>query len=500
VEIELKLSLPQDALAALQRHPLLNGDGVEKCAPCRLVSTYFDTDDRALLKAGFGLRIRENDGQRVQTLKAAGVGSGAASFRNEWDWPVESNAPDLPIMGPVPGMADLLPHLETSLRPIFTTDFTRTAFIMTQDDAVIELAIDVGAIRSCRDEASGSGSILELELELKSGAAASLYHLALALMRTIPLRIETISKAERGYRMLDGSVPEPVKSNVPAFDLNMTGRDALQSLIGEGLHHLLANRAPTEAGDPEGLHQMRVALRRLRGVLMAFEPWLEPISTARFEDALKKLGQVMGDARDWDIFCLEVLPEALEAMPGSRRGVLLDDATKERNNANTKLLTILSESKINALLLSLNAWSAAPDQDNALDARLSELAPAMLERLARKVMKNGKKAFSGSDHELHRLRKSLKKLRYIVDDIGYLYNEKAVRAYLKPCKHLQAALGDFNDAATAAQLCTRLADDDRIDLLPMLQRVWDWSAQQKDRALRHAESVWDDFITADPFW
>src|SRR5687767_9632189 len=82
-----------------------------------------------------------------------------------------------------------------------------------------------------------------------------------------PLTNGPASKADRGYRLRTGQAPAARKA--PDLDLN---RDigvpgAFQEIVAAGLGHLLANQPAAAAGDPEGVHQMRVAIRRLRTAL-----------------------------------------------------------------------------------------------------------------------------------------------------------------------------------------------------------------------------------------
>src|SRR5258707_5628454 len=160
------------------------------------------------------------------------------------------------------------------LRPVFTTSVTRTVIkIEPHPSTQIEAAIDEGEIRT----ANGSGvePIGEIELELKSGDPAALFDVALRLLEAAPVRIETRSKAERGYRLLGAAGrPQAVHVGPVALDPAMAVEAALQRFGRQCLTHLLRNEPVMLAGEPEGIHQMRVAVRRLRSVLSALKPML----------------------------------------------------------------------------------------------------------------------------------------------------------------------------------------------------------------------------------
>ena len=87
-----------------------------------------------------------------------------------------------------------------------------------------------------------------------------------------PLRIGTRSKSDRGYDLAYGLAPIPMKANPPEINANHSIDDVIGILLGSCQYHLLANQAVAELGqNPEGVHQMRVALRRIRTVSTLFQ-------------------------------------------------------------------------------------------------------------------------------------------------------------------------------------------------------------------------------------
>jgi len=156
-----------------------------------MVATYFDTADHWLRRAGFGLRVRRSGGERIQTLKAGIEQDGG---RDEWEWPVETDAPDAALLATTPAA---LPA-GAALAPLFTVTSRRTLRMVRVDGALIELVID-----DARVEAGDSADVfLELELELKAGEAAALETLAARLSAVADLTPTDLTKAGRGYRLL----------------------------------------------------------------------------------------------------------------------------------------------------------------------------------------------------------------------------------------------------------------------------------------------------------
>ncbi len=170
-----------------------------------LVSTYFETPDQALRRAGLVVRVREEDGRFVQTVKSDAAATENPLARGEWEDAVADNLPD----PDAPHSGRLLPREAVAeLRPLFVTEVSRTAINLEPSRGIlIEAAIDRGNIRS--GDGTRVDPVCEVEFELKEGQPAALYDLALRLLKTAPLRLELRSKAERGYRLVEADGAEP---------------------------------------------------------------------------------------------------------------------------------------------------------------------------------------------------------------------------------------------------------------------------------------------------
>jgi triphosphatase len=493
-ETELKLLFPFGARRRLARQLARQAGSSSPAAKTRLLTTYYDTPDESLADAGISLRVRRNGDDRIQTVKTTGA-HGVAAIRGEWEWPIETETPDIGLFASAPPCARLDPAVARSLAPIFVTDIQRDVRQISLDGAVIEAAVDVGSIRA----GETTEVVRELELELKQGDVGALYQLALQLHTALPLQIGAESKAARGYRLRSGYGPNAVKAADLELAPSVDTASGVRQVIAAALDGLLANKSAAEAGDVEGVHQMRVAIRRLRAALVLFAPVLDPAPTARFTEELRRLGRVLGDARDWDVFCLETLPTALsDQTEAGWRALLTPFATVERNAAHRRLKDELAGPALTGLVLGIAAWlDAAPAK--AGEHPLSRLAPELLDRVARKPMRRGRHIGQRSMAELHALRKSFKKLRYGVEHLAGLYKSAEVKAYLKHCKGLQELLGEINDATVAMTLTGTLSRD-RIDLVPALGVVSRWSEAHRQHALRRLQDARDGFRNAEPFW
>ena len=199
METELKLSLGQQDVPSLLAHPLLNAPAKVQ----RLLNTYFDTPTVDLKERRMAVRERLAGDQWVLTVKTAGQSVNGLSRRQEWEAPTTPGELDFASLVDDAELAASLMALRAELKPLFRTDFERHSWVLTHDNASIEVALDQGQITV--SDTALSEDILELELELLSGPEAALNALADALRQTpsgaIALTPSDASKAQRGLAL-----------------------------------------------------------------------------------------------------------------------------------------------------------------------------------------------------------------------------------------------------------------------------------------------------------
>ena len=113
----------------------------------------------------------------------------------------------------------------------------------------------------------------------------------------------------------------------------LRGETVLQGAGHACLDHLLRNERAGRAGDAEGIHQMRVAMRRLRAVLATFAPLLPPQPRRWASDELRWLADVLGEARDLDVFASSLLAPARAGLPASSEFERLAKAIERRRRS-----------------------------------------------------------------------------------------------------------------------------------------------------------------------
>ncbi|MDR2880650.1 MAG: CYTH domain-containing protein [Azoarcus sp.] len=197
IEIELKLSFPAAALPEITHHPLI-AFAPHEGEPETLDNTYFDTPSLALKAHGIALRLRQQTGGMVQTVKcSAAQPINGLTRRPEWETPWRGHFDFSGVTDA--DAAALLMRVQNDLVPVFITRFLRDVrHIRPRPGAHILAMIDTGLIEAGENKVP----IHELELELVEGNEDDLVRLAEELRKTLPLMFENVSKAQRGYRLV----------------------------------------------------------------------------------------------------------------------------------------------------------------------------------------------------------------------------------------------------------------------------------------------------------
>ncbi|MYC87123.1 MAG: CHAD domain-containing protein [Gemmatimonadales bacterium] len=494
VEVEVKLTGDPAELAAAF------GDlGGTNPVRQHLLTTYYDTPEGHLRRRGFALRIRMRRGARELTLKRD-VGDGLT--RDEWNTSLPpAGADDLsPGLDQLPREApvgDLGIAEADALNPTFLTDIERTKKEVQAGDALVEASLDTGRISAGERKTR----IAELELELLSGPVGDMLAGARALLDKRRLRIGTRSKAASGTDLLLGTSPPAVRATRVTLDPADSIDGALAKVVRAASTHVTGNLAPVlETGDPEGIHQLRVSLRRLRSAFLFLKPHLGSRAAALNREARRALRR-LGPARDLDVFLLETLPPVIDANPGvSSLPRLRDTARERRDAAYASARKLILGRRFNRFVLDLLRVAHGGGlvvEDS--DASLADTARDRLSARYRSLMKAG----HGFDHlpepERHRVRIALKKLRYACDYSRTLFPGSAVDTYLRRLSALQDDLGRLNDASVARRIAQELAAADPL-AADGASRVADWY----DRWARAAEpgliESWRIFVATEPFW
>ena len=531
-EIELKLSLPgadpARVGAVLAQLPFLSDLPV---TVQRLDNVYFDTPDQRLHRARAALRVRriEVDGapaRWVQTLKTAPTATGGLSQRGEWETPAAGPALDLAALQAAPAWPPLDPDgtLWPELAPAFVTEATRTLReVQGEHGARIELVLDIGRVRTMAAGDSGAAAtvpggkkasagqrrktkapaaapaastgqgevaLCELELELLAGQPDALFALADQIAQHIAVLPASVSKAERGWRLLEGTTHAPRRARLPSLTRATPVSAAAAAVLAEALGQFLDNLGGILQSDgPELVHQARVGWRRWRSALWMFKPLFahHPLPDAA---PLRPLLKAMGATRDLDVAGLESLPPWSEAYidgdaERAEQWQAMETAVQaERRIRRAGLLSVLQAPATGRALLQLEQWlHALPQATAATDVGAQPLGH-WARRRARRLHRRLKQAVralknapaptpptpgssttmppvASPDHQ-HRVRLLAKRTRYVLQSLTLVLPKRRTRRWADRATDLQTRIGAARDLMLLATLLEPLGVHDSI--------------------------------------
>ncbi len=499
-ELEVKLRLTPEIAARLRRSALIRSLRSGRGKSQNLRAVYFDTPDLSLKARGMALRVRQESGKRVQTLKAANGAVPGLHDRTEWNTVIAGTNPDLAkIDNKKLRRSFRREDLQHRVRPVFKTDVKRTSWVLEYRDSLIELSLDEGRISSGRRR----NDVCEAELELIAGDPRHLLGLAMEIGETLPVFLDTRTKSARGYDLYLGAKPRPRKAEVVVLSPRMTVWDAFTAIVNEAVGQLLANEWPVRlADDPEGIHQARVAVRRLRAALAVFRPVLPKKKVASLKTELGWLQRGFGPARDWDVFLSETLEPLCHRLPDDAALKSLKRlALRARNRAYADAHAVLDSRRFTHLVLMLQHWVSKEPSARKLKRKI--LKPAgqfVAKRHAEVVRAAGDDVEALSEPDLHALRIEIKKARYTVEFLGALFSKKEARAYAKLASALQDCLGGLNDAVVARHLIELIEQDNSTVQDRAKSLLAGWHAARIDAGLGELKESWKRFADLPEFW
>ena len=500
-ETELKFVLGPSDLRRFSKHPLFAAEASAR----RVTSVYYDTAAFDLHKARTSLRVRRAGGRFVQTVKR--LRAGDVFDRDEWEAPVRRQACDPQALEVTP-VAKVLKKAGGALVPVFRTTFTRQIRTYAAPGAVIEIAVDRGRVQA----GAAVMPLAEMEIELKSGDAGALYALARELFALAPIRLSLTSKSERGYRLLAPDVIS--KASKIGLKSGMSVRDAFSAISLSCLVQVLeAADDYRRGGTVEGVHQVRVGLRRLRTALKIFEDVVHDARSAFVEQEVRWLANEMAPARSLDVFIAEAFePRAASLSDAAAAAGYAERLQAARAAAHERVKAALGSPRFAALALEIALWiedgewrdPAAPARRDAVSARIDDFAARTLEDLRAGVLKRAKGLERQDAPSRHKLRIRAKRLRYASDFFCLLYTgedaAKKIRRFNAALKPLQTALGRLNDIAAAPEIAVAPLDGAAPQITFTAGELVGQLQQPAAKTLAAACAAAEDFRDAKRFW
>ena len=491
----------------LEEYGAGSGFSVASGSTKELTDTYLDTEDWRLYRAGYALRVRRKGSNKtseltMKSLAPFGDCSGGEVRRREISERVrngEGGGPDLSeARGPVGGMLRALTGSH-EVRPLFEIRTRRRTFSLrleTQEDSVegrnvrdgsseeivqdasgnvrrggegpriAEIALDDTEIRFDNDEEPARLSRVEVEVEEEYPAEVSGF--VEEMRRSLELEPTTTSKYEAGLYTAGLSPNEDPDFGPDDIDTSLSVGEVAFAILRKQFAAMRAHEPGTRLGeDPEELHDMRVATRRMRAALKLFSGAL-PEQAGFYRNELKWVAVALGEVRDLDVQIehLEELTSEAEEDRGAFSEVV--KALEERRaEARERMLEALDSDRYDSLVSSFAGMlRRGPEGEEHEEGVTNEpvvvVSPDLVSRRYKKWRKAGKDLSEESPpEEYHEFRKEGKRLRYALEFLRDVYGEKPTMGLVKPLKELQDGLGRHQDLIVAAELLENVAADAR---------------------------------------
>lgn len=501
----LTLLAPPGSLERLRQAPVITRHACNNGVVRRLDVTYFDTPEQALFGLGFSLRVQRSGARRVQRLSREP--SRRDGGGQKWETPVEDVAPDLSRLA-APDLAEILDCLDgAALVPVFTRRVRCRMQRIQLPEAMVNVAFSEGVIEA----GARSHPVAEVQLDLQSGDPGAIYELGTQLLDIDRLRLASTSECHRGFALASGTAPWPAKPVQPAIACFHVVDDAIAVLLDACRQHLGDNLAGAEDGrDPEGVHQLRVALRRLRSALSLLRREVPAATFQAFRQDAKWLATALGPAREWDVFLADTLARPERACaPAVGFEPLRQAAAQQREASYAAVRAALADPRTTRFQLLLGQWIERRGWRTEIPAEalavLSEpvcvLAARLLSRLHGKVLKRGNHLRRLDAAGRHQLRVRLKGLRYACEFFLPLWPGGSAKHFVGRLAKLQATLGADSDAeATRALLHVVGQAAPTPELHSAIGAVIGWQARDRLVSLRRLRRRWRRLRTTAPFW
>ena len=282
----------------------------------------------------------------------------------------------------------------------------------------------------------------------------------------------------------------PQKFARPVLGARARSGDAFIANVNAAVAQIRANRAGAAAGrDPEFLHQLRVGMRRLRSTLQACRPLLRRKETRRLDRRLGEALRALGDARDWDVFELDLGTPALRRLAHARAESARRHA---RAAARSALFRFLPDEAL--AWARSRPWREGSRAGEAIDA----FARRALERAYARLLD----AADGIDWKdaprRHRVRIRVKRLRYACDCFAAAWPDEVSRPFFARLRQLQEILGELNDVDVQRRFLQQLVESGAPARAAMLasQRI----ARRERSLLPKLRRAWQGFAAVNPYW
>ena len=439
--MDLELSLDPDDAPRLLRLPLLASATRGRAQVRRIV--WHDSADAALTESGLALSV-EHGTWRLEKLVPEPV-----DF-----WP--SGMPP-PVLAEATAAEELRYDLPSPLASVVAFTGRQRNLVLETEQGSVTAGVVSGTLRAVTEE----HHVTRVHL---TGDERAVLQVALGLAAEARLAVASATLAGEALSSARGTKPPARRLGAPVLPEGLNAADAFAFALAH-LTDVVLHFAPAAAEDlsgPEPVHQMRVALRRLRSTITVFRPRLDCPELQSVTAGLKALGQRLGPTRDWDVFLSDTLAPVSAAFPEDRRlARLVSAAVRRRRECHAALWEFLEGAEFRRLGIELawlagaRCWHPPLPAEAEREVSLRGFAADVLGHRLRKLHGGDDMAEQDAAGR-HRLRLQVKRARYAAELFGSLYPGKPMRRLMHRLAGVQDGLGSLNDLSTAETLLSEL--------------------------------------------
>ncbi len=484
--MELELGLDPHDAARLTRLPVLAPLRSGRARSRAVRTVWHDSPDRALARQGLAL-AEQRPQWRLERLLPDGQA-----------WPPGAPAPVVANGRDVHALGRALPE---PLLPVAALEGRESSLRLATDQGAVGLTLLNAKVRAVATERP----IARLRLE---GANEALQALALRLASEIRIAVPRASLAAEAAAVASATEPPPRREGAPELPPGLSVDEAFSYVVGHLCDVILyyAPKAADGTEGPEPVHQMRVAVRRLRSAIKVFRHAVHRPEVEAADKGLKALGARLAPTRDWDVFVTETAADVADAFPAEQRLRRLMGAVERRRRfCHDELRDFLGGVEFRRLGIELACLAAAspgvvtPDEAAQAEpeAALTAFAANVLSKRLKQLLRVDDDISALEPSELHAIRLHAKRLRYATEIFAPLYPGKPVHRFIRRLSRLQDRLGTLNDGAVAANLLGELKNGNHALATGIVLGFV--GARSRDTRAR-IDEAWQKFHRLPPFW
>jgi CHAD domain-containing protein len=421
-----------------------------------------------------------------------------------------------PLVEQAASLDQITHKLPTGLVQTARFDGSLTALPLARDGAAMTIELWHGTVGWARRRRPACRVVL-------AGDEAGIRDLALDLTEEVDFAVPTASLAADARAVATAITPAARHQGAPQLPAKLpddglpggqpeglTVAEAFRYALGH-LADVILHHAPLAAAGRDGaepVHEMRVAVRRLRSTIALFRPAVGCPAMDTTSLSLRALAERLAPARDWDVFVAETAASVAEALPDDvSLQRLCAAAERRRQHAYTTLRDWLRSAEFRRLGITLaslaggHAWMATlePAQQATLTLGLDEFASHALGRRLKRLGAAGAAIEQLEPDALHAIRLRAKRMRYAAEVLAPIYPGKAAKRFLRRLTRLQDRLGDLNDGTVANALLAELGPTTGARAYAA-GLVRGFLAARTGNSRRQIARAWNRFRRLDPFW